>query len=538
MGDDFQLEDNLFISNEGDGNADTPDFSDLFEDEAVTDGASSNASDPMETFQKVDALTTAPKPYFKNANYYQDLLKGEGEVSKRLHSTLAGFLKADNAEDKSVYRNRLIPIYWELARGVTKRLGPTLPDPKLLFLRFGIVLPTVLEKEQRLMFAQVPRDNTIDQPIHYVDEWLSRVAQGLVNASATDETKPDARNEKSKVSRQLESAKGKLEAQLELIRTRNREMSEEEAELKETVLALLNREQRYEADNQKGPYDEAQRASFSQINQNLRRLSNMNRELARSFSDLERYQDAFDELKEQAEELGENVQAMDTGAAVEEMNTIQQMAKLAVGRQGNHFPIFTRQYFRSGLSSVATRENVNNVLAEVERLDPSIFHRTFKQKTTRIVPNVILLPCYGDQGICWEPFERYNRATSRGRLAVPMYPKELKVAVISALGDLRWQVAKEKAAHYWMEEGITGWYYQWFTEQKLKGDVKDQFIQDYILWISKESEGTQKLDREVRGIFWRYMPFPQDVKDMLKNRGFVYSELYKKDQNRAMSDGY
>ncbi len=538
MGDDFQLEDNLFISNEGDGNADAPDFSDLFEDEAGTDGASSNASDPMETFQKVDALTTAPKPYFKNANYYQDLLKGEGEVSKRLHSTLAGFLKADNAEDKSVYRNRLIPIYWELARGVTKRLGPTLPDPKLLFLRFGIVLPTVLEKEQRLMFAQVPRDNTIDQPIHYVDEWLSRVAQGLVNASATDETKPDARNEKSKVSRQLESAKGRLEAQLELIRTRNREMSEEEAELKETVLALLNREQRYEADNQKGPYDEAQRASFSQINQNLRRLSNMNRELARSFSDLERYQDAFDELKEQAEELGENVQAMDTGAAVEEMNTIQQMAKLAVGRQGNHFPIFTRQYFRSGLSSVATRENVNNVLAEVERLDPSIFHRTFKQKTTRIVPNVILLPCYGDQGICWEPFERYNRATSRGRLAVPMYPKELKVAVISALGDLRWQVAKEKAAHYWMEEGITGWYYQWFTEQKLKGDVKDQFIQDYILWISKESEGTQKLDREVRGIFWRYMPFPQDVKDMLKNRGFVYSELYKKDQNRAMSDGY
>ena len=95
-----------------------------------------------------------------------------------------------------------------------------------------------------------------------------------------------------------------------------------------------------------------------------------------------------------------------------------------------------------------------------------------------------------------------------------------------------------KAAHYWMEEGLTGWYYQWFTEQKLKGDVKDQFIQDYILWINKESEGTQKLEREVRAIFWRYMPFPQDLKDKLKNRGFVYSELYKKDQNRAISDGY
>jgi hypothetical protein len=34
------------------------------------------------------------------------------------------------------------------------------------------------------------------------------------------------------------------------------------------------------------------------------------------------------------------------------------------------------------------------------------------------------------------------------------------------------------------------------------------------------------------------MPFPQEIKDSLKNRGFVYSELYKKDQNIARSDGY
>jgi hypothetical protein len=68
--------------------------------------------------------------------------------------------------------------------------------------------------------------------------------------------------------------------------------------------------------------------------------------------------------------------------------------------------------------------------------------------------------------------------------------------------------------------------------------VKDAFVQDYILWITKESEGTQKLSREVRDIFWRYVPFPQDVKDSLKNRGYVYNELYKKDQNRALSDGY
>ena len=119
-----------------------------------------------------------------------------------------------------------------------------------------------------------------------------------------------------------------------------------------------------------------------------------------------------------------------------------------------------------------------------------------------------------------------------------MFPKDLKSAVIAALGDLRWQVAKERAQHYWMEEGLTGHYYQWFNEKRGRGDVRESFIQDYVLWITKESEGTQKLDRDVRGIFWRDIPFRQEIKENLKNRGFVYGELYKKDKNREMSDGY
>ncbi|MFW6368702.1 MAG: hypothetical protein ACOCZ9_03090, partial [Spirochaetota bacterium] len=228
----------------------------------------------------------------------------------------------------------------------------------------------------------------------------------------------------------------------------------------------------------------------------------------------------------------------DAQAATTEMGTVRQMAKMCVGRQGNHFPLLLKQYFRASIREIGSRENVIRILAEVERLDPGLFLRTFKQQTNRIVPNVILVPCYGDNGVCWEPFERYNKATSRGRLAVPMYPKDLRTAVISACGDLRWQIAKEKAAHYWMEEGLTGWYYQWFTENRLKGDVKDRFIEDYVLWITRESEGTQKLERDVRSIFWRYIPFPQDVKELLKNRGFVYQDLYKKDQNRSVSDGY
>jgi hypothetical protein len=56
--------------------------------------------------------------------------------------------------------------------------------------------------------------------------------------------------------------------------------------------------------------------------------------------------------------------------------------------------------------------------------------------------------------------------------------------------------------------------------------------------MTKEAEGIQKLDKEVRGIFWRYMPFAQAVKEKLKGRSLIYQELCQRDLNRATSDGY
>ncbi len=538
MSSSFDTSENLFVSAESEEEA--PDFAELFDEPgAESDDSTGAQSTATERFARVESIEADPQPYFKNSAFYQEALTGEGDPAKRLHANLAQFLKAEDPEERSIYRSRLIPIYWELMKSVATKTYHRLPDPKRLLVRFGVLLPTMLDKDQRLMIAKIVDENKIDQPIFYIDEWIGRVARGEINASAQDETKGHSGAQANKVQRQIESARGKVEAQVELIKTHNREIAVTEERIRRILNDLSARDERSEAFGEKGPYSEAQRGLFAEISNELRRLGNTGREIGKAYLELERYQDSLQKLQTQAAEMGDaDVSQIDTKAAEEEMGTVRQMAKLCVGRQGNHFPLLYKQYFRSGIIGIATRENVNNVLADVERLDPGIFERTFKQQTTRIVPNIVLVPCYGDLGICWEPFERYNRATSRGRLALPMYPKDLKSAVIAALGDLRWQVAKEKAAHYWMEEGLTGWYYQWFTEQKLKGDVKDQFIQDYILWITKESEGTQKLSREIRDVFWRYIPFPQDIKDELKNRGFVYQELYKKDRNRAMSDGY
>ena len=530
------------VGDESSGGDDSPDFGDLFEDRAPVEDEGEGSAAPgdvdmsVRTFTRPTKLEEDPKPFFSDKNYYQSALTNEGDISKRVHQLLGAFLNSTDPQDRSMHRGRLIPAYWELFRSVASRITSRIPQPKVLMVRYGMLLPTMVSAEQRQMMSKIIMKNQTEEPIHYVDEWLQQVARGQISASATDETKPSQRSEPSKIGALLEKQRGRYDAQLNLIRNTVSEMQTHEQSLKEKIETIADHDIRTEFGNLPAPYNETQRSAIGEITNVMRRLAIVNKELVHHYTELEGLHDQVENLREKEDEVG--TVHVDQKVMGGEANTIRQMAKLCVGRQGNHFPLLMKQYFRAALSDIGTRENVLNLLADAEYLDPAIFLRTFKMQTNRIVPNIILVPCYGDQGVCWEPFERFNRASSRGRMAIPMYPKDLRSAVIAALADLRWQIAKEKAQHYWMEEGLTGWYYQWFSEKKMRGDVKDAFIQDYVLWITKESEGTQKLDKEVRGIFWRYVPFPQDVKDRLKNRGFVYSELYKKDQNRAMSDGY
>ena len=542
--------DNLFtgaLDEMQDQSSGVPDFSDLF-------GDSDSSADPFApdgifnsddkagprvqpTFKKIAEVLEDPKPIITEA-YYPAIMTGEGEIAQKVHKLLGMYLKATDPKDRAEFRNRLIPATQDLLRSVASKTGSTMPLPKKYMMRFGLLLPTIVSPEQRKLISQIPEKNTTGEPIFYQDEWIREVAYGKVNSSATDETKSAASNQGTKALANLERIKGKFDAHSRLIENLVLEMRTQENVLMDAARRVAYHDTMLGFDSFILPYNDSQKSSFGEINGILRTLTNSNRQLSMAYDEFQTIREQLAAAEESAGNVDVEDKPADTKAAAEEMGTLAQMAKLSVGRQGNHFPILHKQYWHGTIRDTGTREQVINTMSEVEALDQGIFLRTFKQQTNRIVPNIILIPCYGELGICWEPFEKFNRATSRGRIAIPMYPRDLKLAIISALGDLRWQVAKEKAGHYWMEEGLTGWYYQWFADNKMKGDVKEQFVQDYLLWVSKESEGTQKLERAVRDIFWRYIPFPQELKDSLKNRGFVYAELYKKDQNRSMSDGY
>jgi hypothetical protein len=479
----------------------------------------------------------SPAKAFSDPNYYKTALSGEGDIAQRVHTILQKYLNTKDPKDRGVFRQQMITVFWDFLTLVARKAPGKLPDPKKLLLRYGILHPTFLDAENRAFFSKIIIENEFSQPIYYLDEWFKAVGTGVIRVSTTDEVRVAKNTDQVKIQQLLEKAAGKLEGTKALLKAKNEERTNLERALQDRIDLIFEHTPLHEIPGLNACYNDGQRRAFTEIQEFMKNLLRTDHDLDLFLKDFYQAEADVNSLREKMEGESGSVE-VDVQALDMEFATIRQMTKMTIGRQGNHYPILTSEYFHCTPNDIGFRENIITLLSRIESIDPEAFCRNYRNRINRIVPYVVLLPNYGDTGICWEPFDRFNRATSRGRIAVPMYPKNLTLAVLSAVADLRWQVAKEKASYYWMEEGITGNYYQWFSSRKLKGDLKESFIQDYIIWMTKESEGVQKLDKEMRGIFWRYMPFSQPVKEKLKTRSYVYQELYQRDVNRSMSDGY
>ncbi len=484
-----------------------------------------------------------PNQIYDDPSYYKKCLTGEGQSSQRLHGLLVKYLNCQDKKDKTVYRQQIVTAYWEFLRTLAPKMASTgIPDCKRMAMRFGILLPSLATPEQKIMFAKsIDRNNTYE-PVLYMDEWIKSIALGHMKPSATDEAPVKGGNkgpgaEQARLQQLKSKNSGKIQTSESLLNAKESERQTLEAQVKNRMEELFVHESVIGFEPHKAPYTDLQRKMFSDITNLFRSLQKVDKELTNYLNDFKEAKGIEDSLNAKSGEIVEEV-SVGKEEILGEMNTLRQMQKMTCGRQGNQFPVFTREFFHCIDKFTGFRENVIRELQWIESIDPQCFCRIHKNIPHRIVPYTLLVPSYGDSGFCWEPFDRFNRLSSRGRICIPMYPRDLKTACLTAVADLRWQVAKEKASFDWMSDGLTGHYYQYLEEHKMKGDIKQFFIDDYILWMTKEANGTQKLDKEVRAIFWRYIPFPQELKEELKKRSLAYAELFQRDINRSMSDGY
>lgn len=485
-------------------------------------------------------------PVFSDPAYYKTSLGGEGESAQRLHAILVKYLNCTDKKDRTVYRQQIVSIYWNFLRTLAPKMVNTrLPLSKRLAMRYGVVLPSLFSPEQKEFFSRAILDNYTGEPILYMDEWIREIAVGKMKPSTTDEVAVKGSGpaaQAAKMQSEMGKQSGKAQSSESLVSMKEAQRDHLEIDLRDKVNILCEHQPLYGMEKHMHTYSDLQKKTFGELGVILKELQKLDKELEKGIAEMQEARSKMEVLSDQMAEANATSEkdsaTVDNETILGEMTTMRQMAKMTCGRQGNQFPVFTREFFHCTQQGTGFRENVIRELAWIESLDPGCFVRIHKNLPNRIVPYTLLVPTYGDSGFCWEPFDRYNRITSRGRICIPMYPRSLKVACLTAVADLRWQVAKEKASFDWMSDGLTGMYYQWIDSQKLKGDLKQFFIQDYILWITKEALGQQKLPKEVRAIFWRYMPFPQELKEKLKKMSLTYQELYQRDINRSMSDGY
>ena len=500
------------------------------------------------SFDKIEKLVNdTPSDIFDDPKYYKTALSNENASAQRVHQVLSKDLTTQDPNDRAVYRQQIVTCYWELLRGMAPKMSDyNLPMPKKMLMRYGVLLPSLFKPESKEFFSKIFLENKEGEPVLYVDEWFKEIASGRMKNSMTDEKKQPQKNltadeaasfEQTRLMQLQSKNSGRLQTAENILGIKENERNMIEVELRNRMENLFVHPPLIGMEPHTSSLSESQKRMFSEVSDLMHRLSKNDKELVKAQEEFKEAKAVYDSVESKLSG-GPAVERVDTGAISTEFDTIRQMAKMTVGRRGNQFPIFTREFYHCTEKGTGTRENVISILSWIESIDPGVFLRVHKNVPNRIVPYVLLVPTYGDRGFCWEPFDRYNRVTSRGRIVVPMYPRDLTIAVLTAVADLRWQVAKEKASYYWMEEGLTGQYYQHYEQMKLKGDLKEYFIEDYILWMTKESTGVQRLEKDVRGIFWRNMPFPKELKEDLRKRSLVYDELCKKDANREMSDGY
>jgi hypothetical protein len=486
------------------------------------------------------------------SSFLRSVLEGENEeVVEKLLEFKQLYENETDKDKKVMYKERFTTAFWELYSEILLKIGTVwfdnVPLQKRLFIRFGILDLKYLTVEDQEMIKSVPikkinTDDDVYNSIYYVDEWISEIGKGNIEVSATDEVPRKKKKEGVNVveKEKYERKKGLLEAELSSLREAFRKRQLLEETVYNSIKKVYDFSRMFDEiteDNYSVNYTENEESALASSIDQIREILRMNKEINLSRQRIDKLLEEIKALEIPTNDNGsDEAYNVDESGIKTEIQTIRQMIKMCVGRQGNHFPALVSSMIPRSHLKPNFRENAAQYIRDILKVDPTIFERKTRASVLQIVPYILLTPGYGNYGICWEPFNKYNKVSSKGRLAVPIFAKNPRDVIVIAFGDFRWNMAKELAGYHWMEEGITGDYFQYHESIKWKGDLRSKFIYDYYLWVTKESEGIQKLEKEVRRIFWFKIPFPDRLKEELSKKGYYYQDLYKKDEAKKLSE--
>ncbi len=236
--------------------------------------------------------------------------------------------------------------------------------------------------------------------------------------------------------------------------------------------------------------------------------------------------------------------------------------KLLYGSRKRAFPVLCNEAIIGDISYLMLDpEKAASELDAIRQRDFSVFyrevviHHKFGSDIVKIevVPNFVLYPGAGSRMMLWQELDGAKRDT-KGRIFLPViYNEKLREGLCTVLGHFRWELQKTMAGAKWMdavEGGYVGAYYDYINFYKKNPNItpevkelvyefikktrsdRERYTMDYINWVIYEYEGRLKLNNATRDIFYRYCPFPKEIRAEIAKKP-IFTNLEMKYQNRA-----
>lgn len=237
--------------------------------------------------------------------------------------------------------------------------------------------------------------------------------------------------------------------------------------------------------------------------------------------------------------------------------------KLTSGQLLSYFNPLNRYMLAQSLEQAfVSVDKLGELLDKLLSIDFSAFHREILYENPQlgitrefvqieVIPNFILTPISGSRFQFWQDREGNDRY-SRGRLVGPIFAVgELYTMLLNVVARYRWESIKTQMGPDWnniSKSSLTADYTDYVQflhkNKELSPEMKEQialehkryredaerFAHDYVLYIKYESEGTQRLNRVVRRILTRHIPFSKAIREKLATSP-VFADLINKSTN-------
>lgn len=258
---------------------------------------------------------------------------------------------------------------------------------------------------------------------------------------------------------------------------------------------------------------------------------------------------------------------IDAKVKFEIFNMFKINQRVCHGQISVYFPILHSEMITRDLSrAYITQEMIDEAIEKIVKIDYSVFHREISYRNPEkgiekefimksVIPDIIMMPTFGSRPVMWQEISGRNRSTP-ARFILPAFTTEkLEDMILKIIGNFRWELCRTMMGVSWNDitvKSLTSEYSDYIQfyrkNRELSDELKEKiraqtvkyrnmtreiFTADYELWINYESKGNIRLNKVVRGIFYKHCPFVKPIREFLEKQP-MYTDMAIQFKNLKM----